>query len=322
LKKILLLLCGMLILFDTAHAKLITIGTAGYDSDGDGIIATWEQYNLILDDDNNGNSVVWLDYTNGGDGWEEQNLWAAGVGSKLTINLNSGISVDWENNSWRLPSVGLSPTTGYNVTDSEIGHLFYDELKLQSYVPIENNFTVSSELNSSNFDNLIAQGYWTDAEYADNTELAWYHDLSTGSQNRNAFKGNRYSGLAIRTGKITIPYLVFIQDFTDAMSNNDSEAATTAINNLLSSGLGSSKLSQELFDGIYQALGTAVADAEAVKDVIIVQKDQTIASMFTQTQLDTAILTERELWDKNGDGKVGIEEAIHALKIVAGRQSE
>jgi len=44
---------------------------------------------------------------------------------------------------------------------------------------------------------------------------------------------------------------------------------------------------------------------------------------YTQTQLDTAILNERLKYvDMNGDGKVGIEEAINALKVISGRQSE
>ena len=72
-------------------------------------------------------------------------------------------------------------------------------------------------------------------------------------------------------------------------------------------------------------LNQAVADAEAAKDAIIAQKDQTIsdlnatiASMFSQEELDQAVLTERLRWDINNDGKISLEEAIHALQIAAG----
>lgn len=44
-----------LILSGSAFAALEVIGTATYQSNS---------YNLIWDDDNNGNSVIWLDYTN------------------------------------------------------------------------------------------------------------------------------------------------------------------------------------------------------------------------------------------------------------------
>ena len=83
------------------------------------------------------------------------------------------------------------------------------------------------------------------------------------------------------------PDVIFIEDFTDAMKNNDSEAAKTAITNLLSSGLETDQLMLVLFEGINQAF-------------------------------DAAILQEREKWDINGDGKMSIMEAIYALKIASG----
>ena len=52
-----------------ANAALTTIGSAGYDSDGSGIIDADEHYKLIWDDDNNGNSVVWLDYSKHRNTW-------------------------------------------------------------------------------------------------------------------------------------------------------------------------------------------------------------------------------------------------------------
>jgi len=57
------LIVGFLLLNlpSAANATLITIGTADYDSNGNGIIEANESYNLIWDDDNNGNSVVGLD---------------------------------------------------------------------------------------------------------------------------------------------------------------------------------------------------------------------------------------------------------------------
>ena len=63
----------------SAHAVLVTVGTATYGG---------SDYNLIWDDDNNGNSVIWLDYTNSDATWSEQMDWAAGLGSTLTYNFD------------------------------------------------------------------------------------------------------------------------------------------------------------------------------------------------------------------------------------------
>lgn len=82
-----------------------------------------------------------------------------------------------------------------------------------------------------------------------------------------------------------------------------------------------------LSDNLYSSvqLDQAVAEAEAAKDQIIAQKDQTIDelnttidSMFTQEQLDQAIINERQKWDINNDAKISLEEAIYTLQIISG----
>ncbi len=74
-----------------AQAGLMTIGTATYD-DGTGAA----DYNLIWDDDNNGNSVIWLDYTNGTANWNGQDTWALGLGGELTYNIDPGYTITWD----------------------------------------------------------------------------------------------------------------------------------------------------------------------------------------------------------------------------------
>jgi len=67
----------LLMFSGSAYAALMTIGTATYnDSD----------YNLIWDPDNNGNSVIWLDYSNSQTTWDNQVSWADDLNSNLTIN--------------------------------------------------------------------------------------------------------------------------------------------------------------------------------------------------------------------------------------------
>lgn len=74
-----------------AQATLTNIGTATYNG---------STYNLIWDDDNNGNSIVWLDYSNrpGIDimtKWNFQMEWAAGLGSAITDIQTPGYNVIW-----------------------------------------------------------------------------------------------------------------------------------------------------------------------------------------------------------------------------------
>ena len=96
----------------TASATLTTIGTA---------TSLGSNYSLIWDSDNNGNSLVWLDFTNATANWADQNAWAAGlnVNGSLTYQLN-GYQVDLSTSTWRLPSAGV------NSANSEMGGLWYE----------------------------------------------------------------------------------------------------------------------------------------------------------------------------------------------------
>ena len=137
-KKLLALTTGLVILCMTgmAQATLTTIGTANLG---------YFDYKLIWDDDNNGNSVIWLDYSRGGIGsiWSYTEDFAARIGDDLIYKIDAAYTVNWIDEEWRLPSAvdgtfqnGCDGTTtgGYNITSSEIGHLFYEELgNLASY---------------------------------------------------------------------------------------------------------------------------------------------------------------------------------------------
>ena len=97
-KKIVLLVLIVIGYSIQAQAGLTTIGTATY-YDGAGHSA---DYNLIWDDDNNGNSVVWLDYTRGPANWIDMNAWSSELNGEgvLTYNIDPGYEVTW-NGDWR-----------------------------------------------------------------------------------------------------------------------------------------------------------------------------------------------------------------------------
>ncbi len=171
-----------------ANAALTTIGTAIYDG---------TERNLIWDDNNNDNSVVWLDYSNALANWSSQLTWPDGLDSSLTDISTPGYTVTWAG-AWRLPSAGANPQSGSNQTTSEMGHLFYDELGLSAYPPP----TTTAQLNAINFDNLIANWYWSGTEYTDSPPLAWGFHMYNGAQNYNYQYYGGY-GLAVRSGQVS-----------------------------------------------------------------------------------------------------------------------
>lgn len=105
-KNIAICIVGVLALVNAAQADLNIIGTATYNNGSE-----YKDYNLIWDDDNNGKSLVWLDYTNAVQYWADQMAWAAGLNTSgtLTYNLDPQYTVTWTGD-WRLPSAGDSPS--------------------------------------------------------------------------------------------------------------------------------------------------------------------------------------------------------------------
>ena len=132
-----------LIMVGLAQAALTTIGTATYGG---------SDYNLIYDDDDTGHGgggLVWLDYSNPPANWTDQKDWAAGLDLGLTYNIDSAYIVTWNDTAWRLPdtidgtydySCDGATTGGYNITTSEMGHLYYTELENLGYYGTSGNF--------------------------------------------------------------------------------------------------------------------------------------------------------------------------------------
>jgi hypothetical protein len=208
MRKISVLLCGLFLLLvamGPANAALTTIGTAQFNGTG-------AEYNLIWDDNNNGNSVVWLDYTHGTANWTNQKAWATGLDGVLTYNT-PGYTVDFGANNWRLPSTVDGPyvfgytgntTAGYNITSSEMGHLFYTELGNLGYYSTNGTTQAGCGLvKTGDFDNLVSAGFWSGTEYAANPSYAWF--FHTGNGGQDVYIGG-LCGLAVRSGQIsTVP---------------------------------------------------------------------------------------------------------------------
>jgi hypothetical protein len=208
MKKISVFLCGLFLLLvtvGTASATLTTIGTAQFNGTG-------TAYNLIWDHNNNGNSVVWLDYTHGLANWTTQKEWAVGLNGVLTYNT-PGYTVDFGANSWRLPSTVDGPwefsydgttTDGFNFTSSEMGHLFYTELgNIGRY---STNGTLQAGyglVKTGDFDNLVNSWYWSGTESATDPTYAWLFSMNYGDQGGGSKSYYGFYGLAVRSGQVS-----------------------------------------------------------------------------------------------------------------------
>lgn len=187
----------------TADATLITIGEATYQG---------SQYNLIWDNDGPNGSVVWLDYSNPVNTWGDQVAWATGLGGNLTVALNPGYTITWTDSDWRLPTTvdGLfvngydgTTTAGYNITNSEFGHLYYTELGNQAFFDTSGNFQPDWGLkNVGDFENLNAYWYWSGTDSADSPGTAWNFNTSSGYQNESAKATYTLLGMAVRSGQV------------------------------------------------------------------------------------------------------------------------
>jgi hypothetical protein len=150
--------------------------------------------------------------------WSAANIWAA--------NLVVGVFADW-----RLPT--LKPVNGttfnYNLrkdgtsdfgyaatgtgwgTASEMGHLYYVTLSNKGYyTPDAGEFTGYETpqtgwglFNKGDFQNLQADFYWSDLEYAPKTDSAWFSYMGDGAQARNE-KFAPFLALAVLDGDVLV----------------------------------------------------------------------------------------------------------------------
>jgi hypothetical protein len=201
----LLVLFGVLA-FSGAANGLTVIGTASYGASA---------YKLIYEADSPFGPITWLDYTNEPNTWQNQVNWASGLGASLTVNLDPLYltSVDWST-GWRLPNTvdgeyvpGYDGTTtgGYNITTSEMGHLFYKSLGNVGLYATDGTYLGYGLINTGDFDNLRTNNaYWSGTEYSADLDSAWSFAFNSGAQYYAVDYGNEtYYALAVRPGEVS-----------------------------------------------------------------------------------------------------------------------
>jgi hypothetical protein len=191
-----------------ANAYFGKIGTANY-------LGT--DYNLIYEGELGGQGLVWLDYTRGAAFWSEQVSWATGLGESLTVTLDPDYmsTINWST-GWRLPTTmnGIfawgsdgTTTAGYNITTSEMGHLYYESLgNLGSNDTDGNSQPGFGLVNKGPFISLQGVGYWSgtssaDPDYVD--DIAWYFNFYNGAQNDAVKNLVREYALAVHPGVVS-----------------------------------------------------------------------------------------------------------------------
>lgn len=195
----------MPVMVGTVSASLVTIGNVTTNMDGGTVMS----YNLIWDNDNNGNSVVWFDYVTD---WEYAGVnleaWASGINNHVAssaYNFFDDYIVTWDEADWRLPSAGMNPQLGFNQTSSELGHLYYDELGLDIGTP--EYPTTDAELNATNFDNLTTAWLWTSTEHTEYADSHYIFSTYNGQQDFDYWNDSFqvHSGIAIRNATVISP---------------------------------------------------------------------------------------------------------------------
>lgn len=133
---------------------------------------------LIYDDDLNITWLQYANYTNQTMTWNEATVWVENL-------IYQGYD------DWRLPFSDVT-CTGYNCTESEMGHLFYGE-----------GITANSP---GFFVDVRAYYYWSATEYESDTTKAWRFSFKddSGYQGTSSKSLNRYA-MAVRDGESSLP---------------------------------------------------------------------------------------------------------------------
>lgn len=143
--------------------------------------------------DSNGPRNILASDFNTGTG--QMNWWGAMAWAKWLGIIGYGGADNWR--LWSaLDSDGTGPCSGFNCTDSELGHLFYGEGGLSAFDAINDSAALTAV-----FTNMQDFSYWSGTEYAPVPVRAWYFRTDVGVQGVDG-KVVQYSGWAVRPGQV------------------------------------------------------------------------------------------------------------------------
>ena len=188
IKKLIALIGGLVLALSASMTQATLI------DNGNGLI-----YDDVLD-------VTWLQNANLGAGSSYDD------GSNSTDGLMTwGNAVAWaaalvfgDASDWRLPTAlnsdGSGPCDGFNCTDSEMGHMFYNNLGGTQSISETGNHTIGGV---DLFD--IKFRYWSpEEEFVSGIDTGWTFAFSTGRQFRTD-KTIFSAAWAVHDGEVTVP---------------------------------------------------------------------------------------------------------------------
>ncbi len=70
--------------------------------------------------------------------------------------------------------------------------------------------------------------------------------------------------------------------------------------------------------GSYQLFTQAQNDAARQAGIQFCKDNPASCGLLSQAQSDQAVKNEQLKWDANGDGKIGLEDIIRMLQVIAG----
>ncbi len=195
MRKLSVFLFAMTLVFGVAG----TANSALWDRGG-GLI-----YDDVLD-------ITWLQDTNyagGSMSWDAAVAWTDGLEYYDSVR-----GVTWDD--WRLPDAhnqdGSGPDYGYNVTGSELGHMFYDNLGGSEGGPFPGPDFIDGNGDPLSFQNLLPDYYWSGTEYGPSPGSAWLFSFSQGLQSYGGKDVNHYAW-AVRPGDsaaVPIPSAIWL----------------------------------------------------------------------------------------------------------------
>ena len=162
----------------------------------------------------NANLVSQIIAANGGVIHDTPNDYDNGTYTLTTADFNTSTGTmtwwgaqAWANNlslggytDWTLPTTAdaANPNNvGYNMTTSQLGDLFYNQLGGVA----GSSITTTHNANYNLFSNVQSYVYWSSSDYAPYPVSAWYFDTYDGSQYPN-YKDVQFSAWAVRPGDV------------------------------------------------------------------------------------------------------------------------
>jgi hypothetical protein len=154
--------------------------------------------------------ITWYDYSNSYGTWQNQVDWA----DALSVTTAADTYTDW-----RLPATVDGPyvlgydgttTAGYNITSSEMGHLFYTDLGNEGDYETSGQTTAcygtSCLSETYEFVNLMDDTYyWSGTVYQGGPLGGWVFSLRSGDQDTITPTTADYYGIAVMSGKAIVP---------------------------------------------------------------------------------------------------------------------